>query len=320
MLGVLTKAPRWRSSRPDESPAIRALAWVNANRLQSGGIPPYAGHTEATQEVTGYLIPTLYQHGQRELAVELARWEISVQRPDGAFAAIDGVPYTFDTAQVVRGLLAVMDVIDEAESSLRRACDFLTTQIGPDGRVSTPSYGQWTCADGSTFSKYTDLYVLPPLREAGRRLGEPRYSDAADRALELFKRQPDLVVWKPELGMISHIFGYMLEALAELGEVELTRKGLAQAAALQAPDGAIPAYPGATWVCSTGLAQLALAWYRIGENAPADKAVAYLESLQQPSGGFYGGYGRGAQYFPKQEISWAVKFYLDCVTWKASRN
>ena len=29
------------------------------------------------------------------------------------------------------------------------------------------------------------------------------------------------------------------------------------------------------------------------------------------SGGFFGSYGKGANYFTKEEISWAVKFFID---------
>jgi hypothetical protein len=295
----------------------RALAWIDAHRVPGGGgVVPYSGHTQATQEVTGYLIPTLCDHGQRDLALELTRWLIAVQRADGAFAAIDGVPYTFDTAQAARGLLAMLDELPEAEHALQRACDFIVSQIDAGGMVHTPSYGQWQCADGSVFSEYANLYVLPPLVGAGERLGRRDYEDAAARALDRFRRQRDLTRLAPGLATMTHIFGYMMEALVELGENDLAREGLAQAAALQAPDGAIPAYPGASWICSTGLAQLALAWYRLGEPVPADAALACLESLQNPSGGFYGSYGPGACYFPAREISWAVKFYLDGVTWR----
>ena len=304
-----------------ESPeAGRALAWLRAHRLPGGGILPHGGERVATQEVTGYLIPTLHALGERQLAFELARWEASVQQPDGAFTAVDGVPYTFDTAQVVRGFLAVLDELPEMEGPLRRACDFLERQIDRDGRVHTPTYAMWTCADGSVFSPYTELYVLPPLQVAGDRLGERRYRDAAGRALARFKREPDLVEFKPQLGTISHIFGYMMEALTELGETDLARRGLARAAAIQQADGSVPAYPGASWICSTGIAQLALAWYRVGEVERADRAVAYLKTIQNPSGGFYGGYGPRAQYFPDREISWAVKFFLDCLIVQQRRS
>ncbi|PIP06466.1 MAG: hypothetical protein COX51_08715 [Syntrophobacteraceae bacterium CG23_combo_of_CG06-09_8_20_14_all_50_8] len=44
---------------------------------------------------------------------------------------------------------------------------------------------------------------------------------------------------------------------------------------------------------------------------PADKAMSWLERHQTKSGGLRGSYGRGASYFPKVELSWAAKFYLD---------
>ena len=289
----------------------KAVRWIKNYRLPGGGIPPHHKHKIATQEVTGYLICTLFRAGEKDLALDLARWEASVQKSDGAFTAIDGVPYTFDTAQVIRGFLAVLDELPEVEANLRRACDYVDRQIGPDGRVHTPSYDMWKVSGGRVFSEYTDLYVLPPMLQAGKKLSEPRYMAAAERGMNYFRQKPDLVEFKPNMSTLSHIFGYMMEALVELGETDLARKGLRHAAAMQREDGAIAAYPGVDWVCSTGMAQLAIAWYKLGDSAPANKAVAYLEKIQNSSGGFYGGYGDGAEYFPKEEISWAVKFFID---------
>ncbi len=293
-------------------PEERALQWVKAHRIPGGGILVHHRHKAASQEVTGYFIPTLYHLGEGELAKDLARWEASVQKRDGAFVALDGIPYTFDTAQVVKGFLAVVDEMPELEGGLRRACDFIETQIAANGEIRSPSYDMWRVPGGGVFSEYANLYVLPPLLEAGRRLSEPRYVAAAKRSISYFAKRPDLVEFKPSSGTLSHIFGYMMEALVDIGEVDLARKGLQQVAAIQKEDGAIPAYPGANWICSTGMAQLAVAWYKLGDVELADRTSAYLERIQNPSGGFYGSYGVGASYFPREEISWAVKFFLDC--------
>lgn len=272
-------------------------------------------HTKSrspSQEVTGYLIPTLYAWGERTLAKDLAEWEARIQRPDGAFSAPDGVPYTFDTAQVIRGFLTVLNEMPHVEGNLRRACDSVVEQISGDGEVKTPSYALWRTPRGEIFSAYTNLYVLPPMVEAGTRLQEPRYVNVAVRALNYYKSKADLVEFKPSLATFSHIFGYMLEALIDLGEVDLARQGLSQVAAIQRADGAIPAYPGASWICSTGMAQLSLAWYKVGDVERADRAMSYLERIQNRSGGWFGSYGPGATYFPDAEISWAPKFFLDC--------
>jgi len=300
-----------------DNAVARALGWARRvhGKTSRGEVLPREVFPPS-QETTGYAISTLYQFGEKDLAIELAKWEVSCQAADGAFTAVDGVPYTFDTAQVIRGLLAVVDDAPEFENNLRQACDFVDRNIAPDGEVRTPSYDLWRLQDGSMLSEYGNLYVLPPLLEAGQKLPEPRYVEAAKRAMNYFRQKSDLVEFKPELSMLSHYFGYMMEALVDLGETELAKRGLAQAAAIQRQDGMIPAHPGVKWVCSTGMAQLALAWYKLGHREPADKALDYLVTLQNSTGGFYGGYGKGAQYFQDQEISWAVKFFLDACFWK----
>jgi malonyl-CoA O-methyltransferase len=296
----------------NKSPLDKAIAWVKSHRIRGSGIVTHHRTDCVTQEVTGYLIPTLYRAGEKALACDLARWEASVQRADGGFVCPTAdVAYTFDTAQVVRGFLAVLDDLPEFQNNVRRACDYVAHHIAPDGEVLHDSYETWRVADGSSFSPYCNLYALPPLAEAGRRLEEPRYVEAAYRSLRYFKCRPDVVTFKSELGSLSHIFGYILEALVELGEMDLARRGLAQAATLQTPDGAIPAYPGASWVCSTGVAQVAIAWWKTGQQERARRALRYLKTIQNPSGGFYGSYGAGARYLPNEEISWAAKYFID---------
>jgi len=296
----------------DATPTDRAIRWIINHRISGSGIAVHTKSRTASQEVTGYLIPTLYAWGQQTLAKDLAAWEAEVQRPDGAFSAPNGVPYTFDTAQVIRGFLAVLNEMPQLEANLRRACEFVIGQISEEGEIKTPSYAAWRTRGGEVFSEYTNLYVLPPLMEAGTRLREPSYVHAARRSLIYYTSKPDLVEFKPSFTTLSHIFGYMLEALIDLGEIDLARQGLSQAAEIQRADGAIPAYPGAAWVCSTGVAQLALTWYKLGEAEASRRALAYLERIQHRSGGWFGSYGPGAAYFPNAEISWTPKFFLDC--------
>ena len=292
----------------DEKACVqKAIQWVKNNRLPNGGILPHHKEKTATQEVTGYLITTLYNLGEKKLAIDLARWEASVQRPDGAFTDIYDKPYTFDTAQVVRGFLSVLHEAPELEPNLRRACDWILTQIEPNGKINTPDLATWAMPDGSTITDNVHVYVLTPLIEAGNRLKDNRFLEAADKALSYYISQPDLT----NFAVLSHFFGYIMEALVDLGETKLAKKGLEEVLKFQNQDGSIPAYHNVKWVCSTGLAQVAIAWHKIGMREPAEKALKYLQRLQNPSGGFYGGYGKNANYFPKQEISWAVKYFLD---------
>lgn len=303
----------------DKTPVEKGLEWLKAYRVTAKGVVPsytFQRRNMATQEETGYILGILYMHGEKDLARKMARWLADVQRADGSSAAMDEIPYTFDTAQVARGFLAVLDDMPDVERNLRLACDYLVSQIDEQGVIHTPSYETWKLPDGSILHEYGNLYILPPLKFAGEKLREKKYLDACNRAMGNYRKKPDLVEFKPQLAMLSHYFGYMMEALVDLGEVELAKKGLAQAQKIQKDNGAIPAYPGVDWVCSTGIAQLALAWYKLGITESADKGMAYLATIQNPSGGFFGSYGSGARYFPYQEISWATKFFLEAHYWK----
>jgi len=68
-----------------------------------------------------------------------------------------------------------------------------------------------------------------------------------------------------------------------MGELELAARGMAEVEKCQRRDGSIPAYPDVEWVCSTGMAQYAIVWYTLGKKELADKAMRYLEKIQNPA-------------------------------------
>ena len=289
--------PWWGRSKPSYE---RAGDWYRAHAVPGQGVIVHTKQPVAYAEVTGYYVPTLYAWGDVDTARAWTRWLISIQLPEGGFPAPDGVPYTFDTGQIMRGL----DDVPSAEASLRRACDWMLTQVDQaTGQLKTPSTELWT----DIASDLIHTYALPPLLQAGQRLGVKRYEDAARFVLAYYKRQPGLLPFN----RLSHFHAYAMEALVELGETDLARQGMAEVARVQRADGSIPAYPDVEWVCSTGMAQYAIVWYALGDKARADRAIAYLEKIQNPSGGFFGSYGKGAKYIAGAEISWAVKYFLD---------
>ncbi|MGB8218563.1 MAG: methyltransferase domain-containing protein [Candidatus Methanoperedens sp.] len=300
---IFNKKPTTLSSESQ-----KALEWIEANIIDGKGIAITSKKKVNYPEVTGYTIPTLNQWGEKDLARNLTNWLIQQQNDTGSFSAPDGTPYTFDTGQVIRGFVAALNDMPEVENPLRKACDWILTQIQRDGRLSTPSTEMW----GNIADDRIHLYVLPPLIDAGKKLNEPRYIDAAHRVLIYYKQRKDLT----EFNTLSHFIAYIIEALCDLGEIELARAAMKEVVSLQRKDGSIPAYKNVSWVCSTGVAQFALIWYKLGMKENADKAMHYLETIQNRSGGFYGSYGKGADYFPKEEISWAVKFFLDANHWK----
>jgi malonyl-CoA O-methyltransferase len=248
------------------------------------------------------MVPTLLEYGERDLAVRLVHWLLSVQTSEGLFTDPDaGKPYVFDTGQVLRGLLAGAALVPAAREAAQRAADWLCAQMVDRGRGGFgPRY-----AGGIPESVH--LYVLPPLYEATEMLRKRAYQTAADRCLEYYAKHPDAL----RLSSLTHYLGYELEALIELERGDLAIPVLHALRRVQAEDGSVRGAAEGHWVCAPGLAQLASCWYKTGQWEPADKALSWLEAHLRPSGGFLGSYGPRASYFPDDELSWAVKYYLD---------
>jgi malonyl-CoA O-methyltransferase len=288
------------------------LKWIDGNKIIGAGIPVSNVLRTPYPEVTGYFIPTLLNFGQSEPASQFARWLMSIQKADGSWSDPSGATsYTFDSGQVLKGLLAILPRLPEAEDAIRRGCEWMLAQIKPDGRVTTPDKGSWILPGGEEVSENIHLYTLEALRNAGALFKEPRYIEAVERALAYYLAQPVLI----RFNTLSHFHAYVLEALVDLGCPDVAANGIDEVERLQKKDGSIPAYPDVSWVCSTGIAQYATIWYKLGKREPAEKALGYLSRIQNRSGGFFGSYGRGANYFPDEEISWAVKFTLDAYHW-----
>jgi malonyl-CoA O-methyltransferase len=252
--------------------------------------------------VTGYVVPTLLQYGERELAIRLIQWLISVQTSEGHFTDPDeGKPHVFDTGQVLRGVLAGASLVPAAREAARRAADWLCAQMVDGGRGGFgPRYA-------GNIPESVHLYVLPPLCEAAGLLQKREYRTSAHRCLDYYARHRDAL----RLNTLTHFLGYELEALIDLGLGDLTMPVLGALRRMQAEDGSVRGAGDVAWVCASGMAQLASCWYKTGQWEPADRALGWLEAHQRASGGFLGSDGPKASYFPKDELSWAVKFYLD---------
>lgn len=301
----------------------RAVGWVETNTIPGAGIINHTGYLESYPEVTGYYIPTLLNWGYRKRAVDYAKWLCSIQREDGSWCDTSGrFPYVFDSAQILKGLLDVRRLLPEAERHIRRGCDWLLENIQSDGHMTTPDESLW---DPCECSDLIHLYCLEPLYTAAQVYEVDRYRTEADRVKKYYlENRMDEIM---DFGMLSHFYAYVMEALCDIGEEELAEKAMAKVFTLQRADGSVPAYKDVNWVCSTGLFQFALVWYKLGELEKGNRAFRYACSLQNPSGGWYGGYAAKADasaldsreyptYFVKDEISWAVKYFLDALSWK----
>lgn len=283
------------------SPPANALNWIRNHELSTGGIRVHSRHSKVYPEVTGYLVPTLLDYGEKELAMRLVRWLQSIQRADGSYAGHDGKIYIFDTGQALRGLLAAADLMPEALKNAECAANYLCGQAINNGKEG---FGQQYSGE---IQETILLYVLPPLLRAAELLNRSDYRETAMNCLDYYCKHQDAL----QIDFLTHFLAYELEALIEMDCDDMAVPVLESLRNLQSKDGAVRGKSSVKWVCSPGLAQLAICWYRIGQWEPADKALAWLEAHQRPSGGFLGSYGRKAAYFQNAELSWTTKFYLD---------
>lgn len=291
----------------------KAIQWIHNHHLNGMAIPITDVRRRPYPEVTGYYIPTLLSIGETTMAEAFARYLVTIQNEDGSFSLDNpALKYVFDTGQVIRGWVAIIDRLPELAGPLQRACDWIIRTADPaTGALMAPAPGgDWKLAGRGEVSEGIHLYVLAPMRKAAEALKMPYIRSAADKALRYYLDHVPLTDFTNR-NMLSHFYGYIQEALFELGYVEQSRAGMASAAAFQAENGSVPAYADVPWVCSTGLAQLAITWYLLGERERADRALAFVAQLQNESGGFYGSYGPGATYFPGEEISWATKYAIE---------
>ena len=288
------------ASRTLPSPA-RALAWFRSQQIAAGGIKATSDRSDAYPEVTGYLIPTMIRYGETELAVRCVRWLAQVQQPDGSYLSPEGMPLVFDTAQALRGLLAGIGLEKQASGCARRAAEYIHGEFLENGSEAFAKRLWYRIPEG------VDLYVLPALNRAGEVFRRPEYARAAAHYLDDYLSAQR--AFRPDV--LTHFLGYEVEALIDLGRSDIAARVLARLRKEQQPDGSVPGVGGASWVCTPGLAQLAVCWYKTGQWSAADRALEWLEAHQEPSGGFLGSYGERAWYFPDAEIPWAAKFYLD---------
>lgn len=297
----------------------KAINWIKDNSVNSEAIICNSDKRKGYPEVTGYYIPTLLKWGYRGLAVSFAKWLCEIQKPDGSwYDTDDREPYVFDSAQILKGLIAIREIYPEADVHIIKGCNWILTNIQKDGRLTTPSKAAW--GNPGMCSELIHLYCLSPLVEAAEQLGKTEYKEAAFRVLNYYKENHYEEIMN--FGFLSHFYAYVMEALLDMGETEMAREAMEKVACLQKDNGAVPAYQNVDWVCSTGLFQFALVWFRIGDMDRGNRAFDYACKLQNESGGWFGSYlsedskDEDNDYFPTAEISWAVKYFLDALYYK----
>lgn len=300
----------------------RAIHWIENYSIQNEGIINNTGLQKSYPEVTGYYIPTLIQWGYRDLAISYAKWLCTIQKESGAWCdTMDETAYIFDSAQILKGLIAARSIYPnrkEIDNAILRGCEWILSCMTEEGRLITPCQDAW--ADECTCSEVIHTYCLSPLVEAANLFKRKDFKEKAYRILDYYKK--NYIEKISNFNLLSHFYAYVMEAMIDMGEIEIARMAMEKIAMIQKENGAVPAYCDVDYVCSTGLFQLALVWFRLGEIDCGNKAFDYACKLQNESGGWYGSYLSESNskeintYFPDSEISWAVKYFLDALYYK----
>jgi hypothetical protein len=346
--------------RNDGMPFLRsalddAIDWLchSHARTTRGGVACYEFYrwTPGYPEVTGYVIPTFWDCasalGRPELAahaLQMAEWELSVQRQDGGWEGGyqgDGKPSTvFNTGQVIRGLLRTWSETGDdryLEAAERGGAWIVANQEGD---------GSWARANFKGMRRVYDSYVSAALVRLGVATGDERFRLAAVRNCEFVLANQRANGWFANADNspysndvpVTHTICYTIDGLLECGalldEVAFHDAGQLAADALIRRVESWPMLygrldaewqPRVDWVCLTGAAQLgvvALCLHdRTGDVRYLDAArtlVDFLTWTQQLNG--VGRHRRGAiagaypiwgLYCPLKYPSWATKYFVD---------
>lgn len=319
------------NARPDYIETYNsAIGWIKQHSNKGEGIIVSTGNPVSYPEVTGYFIPILIKWGHTDIATDYAKWLLDIQKSDGSwYDSGDNDPYVFDSGQILKGLLAIRRAIieqsiqfeysfDYIDEHIKRGCDWILSNMTDEGRLMTPSTDDW--GDNGDCDDLIHIYCLSPIREAGTIYHRQDYIDKVNKILNYYmtKRIDDIL----NFNMLSHFWSYVMEALVDLGRSDLALEGMKTTEKLQDENGFVPAYKNVHWICTTGLFQQALVWYKLGNVDQGNKAFNYALSLQNNDGGWYGSYPNEKYpyehntYFTYDENSWVVKYFLDALYWK----
>jgi hypothetical protein len=342
------------SKYPSGETLKAVMRWVLQAQRADGGIAAYysllTGYSESYPEVTGYLIPTLYDYSlltgdsaARLTAESATRWLMSLQMPSGAFpGGLQGrtaEPSVFNTGQILQGLVRAY-VETNNPGTLQGAMsagDWLVKIQEADG--------SWS-GDGAYQNRPHTYYsmVAWSLAELCERTAENKYGVAAERNLDWVLLHFRAGGWVDGINLQGHpkylhFIAYVLQGVLECAVLR-QRDDAIQAVAnsawmllrkFESNKQLAGAYDsdftnGARFTCLTGNAQMSCVWLRLFDMTKdlryLNAALKMNEMLKQLipirgrngiDGGVSGSYPIWGRYQPLRNISWGCKFFADAL-------
>jgi hypothetical protein len=345
----------YASTKHPTADALRSVMdWILHAQRSDGGIAAYysllRGYSESYPEVTGYLVPTLYdfahcsQDERVYPAIERAtRWLLSLQMPSGAFPAglhgSDVLPSIFNTGQILHGLVRAYRETGRSDirSAALSAGDWLVKSQQADGSWSGPAAYQ-----GVAHTYYSMVsWALAELSDA---IDNDSYGLAAEKNLDWVLPHFQPSGWIDGINLRGHpnylhFIAYVLQGVLECAllrhRVDMIRAVEKSAWLLLRKFEINKFLPGAyrqdfqngyKFTCLTGNAQMACVWLRLYEHTgdlrylnAALKMNEMLKSLLPTRGprgivgGVSGSHPVWGAYQPFRYISWGCKFLADAL-------
>jgi hypothetical protein len=285
------------TKRPSQDTLNSLLRWIVDAQRPDGGIAAYhsllTGYSQSYPEVTGYIIPTLYDFarstGERHAfaaAESATRWLLSLQIPTGAFpGGLHGGPPThepqpsvFNTGQILQGLVRAHAETNRPEilQAAVASGDWLVKVQQPDGSWSgSPAY------QNAPHTYYS--MVAWALAELSDDAGDRRYAVAAERNTDWVLSHFRPSGWIDGINLQGHpnylhFIAYVLQGVLECGILR-RRKDAIDAVSKSSwvllrkfetnkfLPGAFDAdfKNGQRFTCLTGNAQMSCVWLRLFE-------------------------------------------------------
>ncbi|HSZ64334.1 MAG TPA: prenyltransferase/squalene oxidase repeat-containing protein [Terriglobales bacterium] len=319
--------------------ALRSVInWILQAQHPDGGIAAYyslfTGYSDSYPEVTGYIVPTLYDFGREtddvtaRLAAERAtNWLLSLQLPSGAFPgglhhagnalSHDTRPSVFNTGQILQGLVRAYTETRSAKilEQAVAAGDWLAAIQQADGSWTGESAYQ-----GVAHTYYS--MVSWSLAQLAAESKDSRHAAAADKNINWVLTHLQPSGWIDGINLCGHpaylhFIAYVIQGMLECGILR-GREDAIRAAAKSAwvllrkfetHKRLLGAYEpdfknGQHFFCLTGNAQMSCVWLRLcevtGDLRYFNAALKMNEMLKQslPNKGNRGVVGGVAGSYP----------------------
>ncbi len=284
---ALIKIGRCPNPRDFEESSASLLKWIHLAFEKSGQAGASSGYHlsegwgKPYPEITGYLIPTLLDYQEIELAKKAGAWLASVRFENGSvcrkeWEPSNKVPSVFNTAQVIKGWCALYAQTGNPMwlNEAKKSADWLLSLQNDDG--------VWTEHTFNSAPRTYYAYAASALALLWKLSGKAEYAHSSKKKLNWVLSQQDKDGWFKKAGFndaelpSTHTAGYVLEGLLDAGEILNENRYLfnSEIAAFRLLDvynkkGFLPGVMAAGWTsksksrCLTGDAQMGLVWAKL---------------------------------------------------------